>query len=161
VQEDSALSLLLVERARQLGHDPTFRFQAAGTDAAEPGHGRFWGSWSCRMAWCICRPLWLVARLPEALPPSARLLRQHLLRACASRARWPRQTALPLPEGRGHLPPMRNTPGSPRALVREVGPRDGLQNSQAAMPTGARLRWTAVMAAAGIPGTYQPARAAA
>jgi hydroxymethylglutaryl-CoA lyase len=42
-----------------------------------------------------------------------------------------------------------------------VGPRDGLQNSQAAMPTGARLRWTAVMAAAGIPDTYQPARAAA
>ncbi len=35
--------------------------------------------------------------------------------------------------------------------VREVGPRDGLQMAKAVMPTEAKLRWIAAMAAAGVP----------
>ena len=35
-------------------------------------------------------------------------------------------------------------------LVREVGPRDGLQNASAVMPTSAKLAWIAAMTAAGI-----------
>ena len=34
--------------------------------------------------------------------------------------------------------------------VREVGPRDGLQMAKAVMPTEAKLRWIAAMAAAGV-----------
>src|SRR5690349_24903705 len=35
-------------------------------------------------------------------------------------------------------------------LVSEVGPRDGLQNLQRAMPTGAKHRWIAALASAGL-----------
>ncbi|GAB2677000.1 hydroxymethylglutaryl-CoA lyase [Saccharopolyspora gloriosae] len=35
-------------------------------------------------------------------------------------------------------------------LVSEVGPRDGLQNIDRAMPTGAKHRWVATLAAAGL-----------
>jgi isopropylmalate/homocitrate/citramalate synthase len=35
-------------------------------------------------------------------------------------------------------------------VVREVGPRDGLQNAKAIMPTEAKLAWIAAMAASGI-----------
>jgi isopropylmalate/homocitrate/citramalate synthase len=35
-------------------------------------------------------------------------------------------------------------------IVREVGPRDGLQNAKAVMPTEAKLAWIAAMAAAGV-----------
>lgn len=35
-------------------------------------------------------------------------------------------------------------------IVREVGPRDGLQMAKAVMPTAAKLRWIAAMVAAGI-----------
>jgi isopropylmalate/homocitrate/citramalate synthase len=35
-------------------------------------------------------------------------------------------------------------------VVREVGPRDGLQNAPAIMPTEAKLAWIAAMAAAGV-----------
>lgn len=36
------------------------------------------------------------------------------------------------------------------ALIREVGPRDGLQMAKSIMPTEAKLRWISAMAAAGI-----------
>jgi isopropylmalate/homocitrate/citramalate synthase len=39
---------------------------------------------------------------------------------------------------------------SEAVVVREVGPRDGLQNASAIMPTQAKLAWIAAMAAAGI-----------
>lgn len=53
---------------------------------------------------------------------------------------------------------MGNTLGAPVAMargahavtVREVGPRDGLQMAGAVMPTAAKLRWIAAMAAAGV-----------
>jgi len=45
---------------------------------------------------------------------------------------------------------MRNMPDRPAVLVREVGPRDGLQNSRAIMPTEAKLHWIAAMAGAGL-----------
>lgn len=35
-------------------------------------------------------------------------------------------------------------------IVREVGPRDGLQNAKAVMATEAELAWIAAMTAAGI-----------
>ena len=34
--------------------------------------------------------------------------------------------------------------------IREVGPRDGLQNARQLMPTGAKKDWIAAMAAAGV-----------
>jgi isopropylmalate/homocitrate/citramalate synthase len=46
---------------------------------------------------------------------------------------------------------MPNRPQTPAATVREVGPRDGLQMAKAVMPTAAKLRWIAAMAAAGVP----------
>jgi isopropylmalate/homocitrate/citramalate synthase len=39
---------------------------------------------------------------------------------------------------------------SEAVVVREVGPRDGLQNASAIMPTQAKLAWIAAMTAAGI-----------
>lgn len=39
---------------------------------------------------------------------------------------------------------------SEATVVREVGPRDGLQNASAIMPTQAKLAWIAAMTAAGI-----------
>jgi isopropylmalate/homocitrate/citramalate synthase len=39
---------------------------------------------------------------------------------------------------------------SETVVVREVGPRDGLQNAKAVMPTDAKLAWIAAMAQAGI-----------
>ncbi|MDE2575880.1 MAG: hydroxymethylglutaryl-CoA lyase, partial [Rhodospirillales bacterium] len=42
-------------------------------------------------------------------------------------------------------------PTSERALVREVGPRDGLQMAKSVMPTAAKRRWIAAMAACGLP----------
>ncbi|MGO4572600.1 hydroxymethylglutaryl-CoA lyase [Microvirga sp. 2TAF3] len=39
---------------------------------------------------------------------------------------------------------------SEAVVVREVGPRDGLQNASATMPTEAKLAWIAAMTAAGI-----------
>jgi len=46
---------------------------------------------------------------------------------------------------------MPNRPETPAVTVREVGPRDGLQMAKAIMPTAAKLRWIAAMAAAGVP----------
>ena len=40
--------------------------------------------------------------------------------------------------------------GKSAVVVREVGPRDGLQMAKAIMPTDAKLRWIAAMAAAGL-----------
>jgi isopropylmalate/homocitrate/citramalate synthase len=37
-----------------------------------------------------------------------------------------------------------------KIVVREVGPRDGLQMAKAIMPTAAKLRWIAAMVAAGV-----------
>src|SRR4051794_18616442 len=45
---------------------------------------------------------------------------------------------------------MESTSKTPRVTVREVGPRDGLQMAKAIMPTEAKLRWIAAMAAAGV-----------
>ena len=39
---------------------------------------------------------------------------------------------------------------TPTVTVREVGPRDGLQMARSVMPTAAKLRWIAAMAAAGV-----------
>ena len=43
-------------------------------------------------------------------------------------------------------------PAAPRVdvLVREVGPRDGLQSINRTMPTGAKARWIAALAASGL-----------
>lgn len=38
----------------------------------------------------------------------------------------------------------------PAVTVREIGPRDGLQMAKTTMPTDAKLRWIAAMAAAGV-----------
>ncbi len=46
---------------------------------------------------------------------------------------------------------MENRSQAPAVTVREVGPRDGLQMAKAVMPTDAKLRWIAAMAAAGVP----------
>ena len=46
---------------------------------------------------------------------------------------------------------MPNRSKAPDVTVREVGPRDGLQMAKAVMPTEAKLRWIAAMAAAGVP----------
>ena len=46
---------------------------------------------------------------------------------------------------------MTNQARKPAVTVREVGPRDGLQMAKAVMPTAAKLRWIAAMAAAGVP----------
>ncbi len=46
---------------------------------------------------------------------------------------------------------MPNRSQAPDVTVREVGPRDGLQMAKAVMPTAAKLRWIAAMAAAGVP----------
>ena len=46
---------------------------------------------------------------------------------------------------------MPNRSQAPDVTVREVGPRDGLQMAKAIMPTEAKLRWIAAMAAAGVP----------
>jgi isopropylmalate/homocitrate/citramalate synthase len=45
---------------------------------------------------------------------------------------------------------MPNRSQTPDVTVREVGPRDGLQMAKAVMPTAAKLRWIAAMAAAGV-----------
>ncbi len=45
---------------------------------------------------------------------------------------------------------MEGSRNRPAALVREVGPRDGLQMSKAVMPTAAKLEWIAAMVAAGV-----------
>lgn len=45
---------------------------------------------------------------------------------------------------------MNNTPEVPAVTVREVGPRDGLQMAKTVMPTEAKLRWIAALAAAGV-----------
>ena len=45
---------------------------------------------------------------------------------------------------------MRNAFGNESAVVREVGPRDGLQMSRSIMPTASKLRWIAAMEAAGL-----------
>ena len=46
--------------------------------------------------------------------------------------------------------------------ISEVGPRDGLQSIDPIMPTGAKKRWIAALAAAGVPeievGSFVPAR---
>ena len=39
---------------------------------------------------------------------------------------------------------------SPKILISEVGPRDGLQSVKAIMPTAAKLRWIDALAAAGL-----------
>jgi isopropylmalate/homocitrate/citramalate synthase len=46
---------------------------------------------------------------------------------------------------------MANASGARTVTVREVGPRDGLQMAKSIMPTEAKLRWIAAMAAAGLP----------
>ena len=50
----------------------------------------------------------------------------------------------------------------PSVLISEVGPRDGLQSIQAVMPTAAKHRWIAALAAAGVReievGSFVPAR---
>lgn len=50
----------------------------------------------------------------------------------------------------------------PSLLISEVGPRDGLQSIQAVMPTAAKHRWIAALAAAGVReievGSFVPAR---
>lgn len=92
--EGGALSLLLAEVAQRLGRRLEFRFQVAGADAARslvaaglgaavmpeglagggpPGPGAI----PLRDAWAL-RRLRLVARPAAALPPPARLLRDHL-----------------------------------------------------------------------------------
>ena len=40
--------------------------------------------------------------------------------------------------------------GREAVLVREVGPRDGLQNAKSVMPTAAKLAWIGAMVEAGI-----------
>ncbi len=45
---------------------------------------------------------------------------------------------------------MGSTTAAETVVVREVGPRDGLQMAKAVMPTAAKLRWIAAMAAAGV-----------
>jgi hydroxymethylglutaryl-CoA lyase len=51
---------------------------------------------------------------------------------------------------------------TPKVLVSEVGPRDGLQSIQATMPTAAKLRWISALAVAGLReievGSFVPAR---
>ncbi len=51
---------------------------------------------------------------------------------------------------------------TPKILVSEVGPRDGLQSIQATMPTAAKLRWITALAAAGLReievGSFVPVR---
>lgn len=45
---------------------------------------------------------------------------------------------------------VRSGSGSNTVVVREVGPRDGLQMAKQVMPTEAKLRWIAAMAEAGV-----------
>ncbi|SFU47509.1 Crotonobetainyl-CoA:carnitine CoA-transferase CaiB [Methylobacterium sp. 174MFSha1.1] len=45
---------------------------------------------------------------------------------------------------------MAEVPAAPATVIREVGPRDGLQNAKAVMPTEAKLAWIAAMAEAGL-----------
>ncbi|MEX3943071.1 hydroxymethylglutaryl-CoA lyase [Paraburkholderia sp. BR10937] len=51
---------------------------------------------------------------------------------------------------------------SPKVLISEVGPRDGLQSIKSVMPTAAKLRWISALAAAGIKeievGSFVPAK---
>src|SRR5215469_4204441 len=51
---------------------------------------------------------------------------------------------------------------TPRVLVSEVGPRDGLQSIKSVMPTDAKCRWISALAAAGLKeievGSFVPAR---
>ncbi|MDR5820232.1 hydroxymethylglutaryl-CoA lyase [Caballeronia sp. LZ043] len=53
-------------------------------------------------------------------------------------------------------------PSTPRILISEVGPRDGLQSIKSVMPTAAKLRWISALAAAGLQeievGSFVPAR---
>ena len=61
----------------------------------------------------------------------------------------PRRCMLPaMPGSLPHALP--NPSGTETVLVREVGPRDGLQMSRWVMPTPAKLRWIAALAAAGL-----------
>src|SRR3954463_10898669 len=46
---------------------------------------------------------------------------------------------------------MQGTGKTSTVIVREVGPRDGLQMAKAVMPTAAKLEWIAAMVAAGVP----------
>lgn len=97
VLESGALSLLLEEQAQRLGRRLRYRFRVASTDAARrlvaAGHGvtvmpdgvarpyeAALGLAGVPLAepWAR-RRLWLAARLAEALPAPARLLRDHLL----------------------------------------------------------------------------------
>ena len=97
VLESGALSLLLEEQAQRLGRGLRYRFRVASTDAARrlvaAGHGvtvmpdgvarpyeAALGLAGVPLAepWAR-RRLWLTARLAEALPAPARLLRDHLL----------------------------------------------------------------------------------
>ena len=97
VLESGALSLLLEEQAQRLGRGLRYRFRVASTDAARrlvaAGHGvtvmpdgvarpyeAALGLAGVPLAepWAR-RRLWLAARLAEALPAPARLLRDHLL----------------------------------------------------------------------------------
>jgi DNA-binding transcriptional LysR family regulator len=100
--EGSALALLLEEAAEQLGRRPRYRFRVAGTDAIRrlvvAGHGITvmpdgvarpyevalgLRGISLTEPWAR-RQLRLVARAPELLPASARLLHDHLLRSKAA-----------------------------------------------------------------------------
>ena len=45
---------------------------------------------------------------------------------------------------------MAEVPAAPARAIREVGPRDGLQNATAVMPTAAKLAWIDAMAQAGL-----------
>ncbi|PIK73164.1 hydroxymethylglutaryl-CoA lyase, partial [Methylobacterium frigidaeris] len=45
---------------------------------------------------------------------------------------------------------MAEVPAAPVVVIREVGPRDGLQNAKAVMPTAGKLAWIAAMAEAGL-----------
>src|SRR5215203_3575599 len=45
---------------------------------------------------------------------------------------------------------MQGTSKASAVVVREVGPRDGLQMAKAVMPTAAKLEWIAAMVAAGV-----------
>ncbi|TGE01668.1 hydroxymethylglutaryl-CoA lyase [Methylobacterium nonmethylotrophicum] len=45
---------------------------------------------------------------------------------------------------------MAEIPAAPGVVIREVGPRDGLQNARAVMPTARKLAWIAAMAEAGL-----------
>ncbi|MFC7555462.1 LysR substrate-binding domain-containing protein [Pseudoroseomonas wenyumeiae] len=168
VQEGGALSLLLEEQAQRLGRNLAFRFHVVGTDAARSLVAAGLGltvmpdglvrggleqvglkSVLLREAWAR-RSLRLVSRPTETLPRLPGCCGTTSWPACANRARWRREMALLPRDLRGHDGAMRNSSDRPTVLVREVGPRDGLQNARAIMPTEAKLRWIAAMVEAGL-----------